>query len=518
MGIVILVLWFLRKWIHQKYQVKIMCMLWLFVAIRMLIPFQFNVSFIHPARDIDFSQQSVNIEFNNIIDTSDEIMMDDNQIKADTMNTNEPAIQMNLQENLIQYNLKNSVLVIWFVVALIMIGIHGYAYLSISNWLKRNSNYLFERDGIEVYSSDVVPEPLSFGAVKPKVYLNPELVDNEWVLSHELTHCKSQDGLKQWLMCIIKSLHWFNPCVYIMERLWETDREMACDEEVLKDKTDLDRMRYMITLYDAAEMMVSKRMKFTSGLLDGKSNIKERFVRIKHNTKRKKGIIAGIMLSLCVLLGGNLVGCTSKNTLMSQTISVLQNNMIEKMDVYAKYNKEIKQGYYVLTHGTISLEDQNEMSVATSGQKMTIQYYEEELSLTEDESDAAYYLQRIEEEKNQIQAELTRINQDLKQQRFIVEQVLESLNLKNKREFDIIDDDQILVKVTIRISEKDVLKLEFYESGQLVMSRGNGVVKNQKVVYTYLIDELDEIRNLVSGYNEWYWTEGPGGSVIKNNS
>ena len=107
------------------------------------------------------------------------------------------------------------------------------------------------------------------------------------------------------------------------------------------------------------------------------------------------------------------MGCTSKNTLMSQTISVLQNNMIEKMDVYAKYNKEIKQGYYVLTHGTISLEDQNEMSVATSGQKMTIQYYEEELSLTEDESDAAYYLQRIEEEKNQIQAELTRINQDL---------------------------------------------------------------------------------------------------------
>lgn len=62
------------------------------------------------------------------------------------------------------------------------------------------------------------------------------------ILQHELTHLKRQDLPLNALMCLLIVLHWFNPVLWLAFFKIRTDREAACDAQVLTD-TSPDRRR-----------------------------------------------------------------------------------------------------------------------------------------------------------------------------------------------------------------------------------------------------------------------------------
>ena len=53
------------------------------------------------------------------------------------------------------------------------------------------------------------------------------------VLLHELAHLKRRDTAMQALVHLACALHWFNPLVWRLRRLWLREREAACDALVL---------------------------------------------------------------------------------------------------------------------------------------------------------------------------------------------------------------------------------------------------------------------------------------------
>jgi uncharacterized protein (TIGR03435 family) len=91
-----------------------------------------------------------------------------------------------------------------------------------------------------VISSPSFLEPGVFGIFRP-VLLVPEglsehLTPEQWesVVAHELCHLRSRDNLIGFMQTFVEAVFWFHPLVrWIGKRIY-LEREMACDEEVLR--------------------------------------------------------------------------------------------------------------------------------------------------------------------------------------------------------------------------------------------------------------------------------------------
>jgi beta-lactamase regulating signal transducer with metallopeptidase domain len=70
----------------------------------------------------------------------------------------------------------------------------------------------------------------------------------QFVLRHELTHIKRCDLPLNALLCVLLSLHWFNPVLWFAFFKARLDRESACDDEVLHHEQLPGRVAYGHTL------------------------------------------------------------------------------------------------------------------------------------------------------------------------------------------------------------------------------------------------------------------------------
>jgi hypothetical protein len=84
--------------------------------------------------------------------------------------------------------------------------------------------------------------PMTWGAWRPAVLLPAEA--DRWpaarcrdVLRHELAHVRRGDWAIQLVASLACALHWFNPLVWIAARALRTERERACDDQVLRAGT-----------------------------------------------------------------------------------------------------------------------------------------------------------------------------------------------------------------------------------------------------------------------------------------
>lgn len=145
-----------------------------------------------------------------------------------------------------------------------------------------------------------VANPSCFGLFEKYILLPPHdysLEELNWILRHELTHYKSKDLYIRYLILFLKCVYWFNPLVYLLDRVVENICEMHCDETVLKDYGLEDRQSYAMTVVNSIERNTNIHNEFSTGLHRIKG-----FEKRLHNmfvTKTRKGII--IALILCLL-------------------------------------------------------------------------------------------------------------------------------------------------------------------------------------------------------------------------
>ncbi len=150
--------------------------------------------------------------------------------------------------------------------------------------------------------------PLHLGLICPVIvlprgdYVNrgmeKELRD---VLNHELTHWRRHDVLYKWLAVLVQSIHWFNPIVYLMRRDIDRYCELSCDEAVVRDMPEQDRLHYGNTLLMmAAERAIPGHVTATT-LSEGKKQMRERIISIR-DYKRCSAFGAAGMLLVALLL------------------------------------------------------------------------------------------------------------------------------------------------------------------------------------------------------------------------
>jgi beta-lactamase regulating signal transducer with metallopeptidase domain len=83
-----------------------------------------------------------------------------------------------------------------------------------------------------------IPGPAAMQWRKPLVLLPPAALD--WpadrvqvVLLHELAHLVRGDPRRRWLERLACMVYWFNPCVWIINRMLQDTRELVCDAMVI---------------------------------------------------------------------------------------------------------------------------------------------------------------------------------------------------------------------------------------------------------------------------------------------
>ncbi len=163
-----------------------------------------------------------------------------------------------------------------------------------------------------LYESAVIDSPMLIGLFNPCIYLPfgflEEMAGKEndiiLILHHELVHYKRRDLWYKWLFQAALCVHWFNPLLYVFQRKFSADCELACDETVLKLLSEEGRRAYGNVLLDVAQKNWSESMLSGNGwgvyrnvptmtLLEDKSTLKDRLRGIAqyHST--------GIAVGLC---------------------------------------------------------------------------------------------------------------------------------------------------------------------------------------------------------------------------
>ena len=96
-----------------------------------------------------------------------------------------------------------------------------------------------ERGGVAVRFSDAISVPETFGLRRPVILLPVEAAD--WseerlrvVLAHELTHIDRHDWLTQIVAQFSACVYWFHPLAWYALGQLRSERELACDDGVLR--------------------------------------------------------------------------------------------------------------------------------------------------------------------------------------------------------------------------------------------------------------------------------------------
>ena len=147
--------------------------------------------------------------------------------------------------------------------------------------------------------------PFVLGVLAPRIYV-PETVSEQdfpQVLAHERCHIRRWDHVWKPLAFLLLAVNWFNPVLWAAYVLLGRDMERACDEMVLKNATPSQRAAYSRALVACA---AQPKMAAVCPLAFGEVAVKE---RVKNVLNYKKPalwavillVVAAAIIGVCLL-------------------------------------------------------------------------------------------------------------------------------------------------------------------------------------------------------------------------
>ena len=233
-------------------------------------------------------------------------------------------------DNYILYNLDKLLFIIWIIGCLLTLIYFIYNIIKI-HFIKKNA-YLVTYENepelyqqyiachqelkikrhVALYTSCNISSPVSYGLLYPKVIIPQDMdillseQDIYYIFLHELQHYKHKDAALNYISCILQIVYWFNPLIWYGFHILQKDREIACDNSVLRIIGKESSIDYGYTLIKYAEKMQHNAFLSPLSRLGGeKKVIIDRIKEIANynisSKKHKRNSIA-ILLFTCVLV------------------------------------------------------------------------------------------------------------------------------------------------------------------------------------------------------------------------
>lgn len=157
---------------------------------------------------------------------------------------------------------------------------------------------------IKVVVQNHVPSTALCGIIRPKILItkdfeNSDISHIEYTFIHELSHYKRGDIVVNYLLLILRCIHWFNSVIWFLFGKIRRDTELATDEHTMLYLNPSEHKSYGMALINTLSLQPVKSPKLL-GMANNKHDITK---RIKAIAKFKKpGFIQHISGILTVVL------------------------------------------------------------------------------------------------------------------------------------------------------------------------------------------------------------------------
>jgi bla regulator protein blaR1 len=215
---------------------------------------------------------------------------------------------------------------------LVAVWASGFVILAFSWWLRwrrmqkvtREASPLALALGVPVLSSASFIEPGVFGVFRPVLLLpdgiTAELAPAELqaILAHELCHIRRRDNLATALHMVVETVFWFHPLVWWLGSRLMEERELACDEDVLRSGSEPEA--YAEGILKICERYLESPLKCMAGVTG--ANLKKRIEAIMDHRStlslsfaKKAGLAIAATLAIAIPL---ILGITNAPLLRAQ--------------------------------------------------------------------------------------------------------------------------------------------------------------------------------------------------------
>ena len=363
-----LVLFVLRRVLKKRYPARAICFVWALLAIRLLVPVQFTLP--DPPVQITPPERTLYVTYRWNADAADAVpsgtpqaeqaqaerprgeWMTESEFENRAVNVNGPWMNAIHVDNV-----------------LVMVWLIGILYNPLRQWrdyrrylrqLNRPSadaqrdtlrrvfaeqkQSLGVRRDIPLVVTPAADCPMLAGFLKPALYLPDEALSEQeavFIFRHELTHYKRGDLWLKLLLTAAKTVHWFNPLVYLMARFAQEDIELACDDAVVRGMDGAQRRAYGETILRSAVAQVKKRA-LVSCFTGDKETLMRRFEGLFDKRAKKRSV--ALVVAAAVLVG--TLGCAvsvgeSKNELTEELRLQLAQEWLQRPE-YETTNATVK--------------------------------------------------------------------------------------------------------------------------------------------------------------------------------
>ncbi|HUY91064.1 MAG TPA: M56 family metallopeptidase [Pirellulales bacterium] len=228
---------------------------------------------------------------------------------------------------------------IWSIVAAVLLGRLGWLRIRLSRYLSR-LEVIRQREVVQLAKSAACnakltrvprllwgsPEcnPAVCGWLFPVLILpsdSPILGPAQLraVLLHELRHIRTADTLLTWLPRVLCAAFWFNPLLWYASRKWHEERELSCDEWVLRQIGQDQKRSYLETLV-AIATRTSRRpsLELTASIVSSYATLERRIIAMKRfHPPTWTGLVVGLLLTLLAGAVGLTDAAQARNELVA---------------------------------------------------------------------------------------------------------------------------------------------------------------------------------------------------------
>lgn len=323
----IAVLLLLTPFLNRRYAVKWKYWIWIFLALRLIIPFSAAdmKTLVNPWTQAGGRVASGSVKSD--VDNLPKQAAPQGRVVLEIPARMTAPIGAASEKGNI--TLLDIVAFVWMMGGLTFIAVHMTSYACYRWWVLKRGTVVRDNDILrqvfrlkhELRIKDTVhimeyPEaasPMVVGFLEPVLILPEVRYSSEelyFILKHELVHLKRRDVYMKLLLVAANAVHWFNPFIWIMQKEATVDMELSCDERVTQGTDYEVRKAYTETLLSTLHKRCAGRTVLSTQFYGGKQVVKKRFKNILIRTGKKNGAVIFMCAVMLTASVGTLAGCS----------------------------------------------------------------------------------------------------------------------------------------------------------------------------------------------------------------
>ena len=214
--------------------------------------------------------------------------------------------------------------------------------------LKKNRKSFdkFREGKLPGYVTESVQVPCLYGVFKTAIYLPAQRLDQlteeqvKWIICHEECHYRQGDHIWSLLRILLTAVYWFHPLVWAAAYLSKKDAEISCDEKVLANSNLTQKIAYGKTLICVASRDRKLSVFYpTTAVVGTKKELKNRMRKIveENKYKRKAKVVLAVIMATSVVF--TFSGCGNVTQKDAQNSSATSDK-IEKLQTTKNDNSK----------------------------------------------------------------------------------------------------------------------------------------------------------------------------------